>query len=686
MFRLEKLLNAYGQLAQTGVFAEWSAELGDEAEHVIVERMFIPSIEFILSFPRRHTNLDPYILRGLITAGKVLKLPKYIHLAVEWMNEFVQSQFLADGFWKEVALSYHNQVWGTIEEAIHSLNGYSDPQHYRSPRTGQRFEWLDLLSDYTVLAKAFRVGKTLVYPSGTLLPVQDTWASSKGQFLADSASLLVPSAGLGRLTLGQGDSQMQLYLMFTPKYGHNQKDPLNVTLFAEGQELLPDLGYTYTKYRQFASSTIGHNTVVVDGKDMNMDGVSRHGGKIEQFIAGAGLFQVMKASEPVAYAETAEYSRELWLVPFANEPSQGYVLDLFRAAGGCRHEYTLQGDANRDALFATKLPLADYGPYLLPMGTMVQEPKDYYDFGSAGSHYSGYQYVRNVQQAGLHGDRYEVVLITKDNEGNEQAKLNITGLLEDGQNELYLGRSPSMRTTRLHGLSKESNDEAEKYDMPKLVLRREGSDLQSAFSTIMEPFRGSGGPRIQSIDRLHLAQAPDGAAAIRVAYGDITDILLSNPNYDGQQPVAVDDIVLHGSMGMIRLKNGSVSEMVLVGGTRLAKGDANVTGAGSLAGTIDGTLRIANGDDCDALLTYAPVSSDARGKYVIVTHPDGSANGYLVGEVRHQAGRTVLVLAEHDPGFEICEDGISKQLFYPQKRWAGSHTFVIANIEKWRTE
>lgn len=683
MLRLETLLLAFEQLVQSSAFTKLNIELGEHAEQQIIENMFIPTIDYVLSFPRRYSNLDPYILRGLVAAGKVLKRPEYIHLAVEWMNDFVHSQFLADGFWKEVTLSYHNQVCGSIDQAIHSLDGYSDPENYRSPRTGRRFDRLDLKREYAALARVFQIGNILVYPNGALLPVQDTWAVSKGQFRADSPSLLMPSAGLGRLTLGEGAAQTQLYMMFTPKYGHNQMDPLNLTLFAEGQELLPDLGYTYTKYRQFATSTIGHNTVVVDGQDMSLNDESRHGGHIEQFVTEAALFQAMRASEPGAYAQTTEYSRELWLVPFANEAGKGYVIDLFRVIGGHRHEYTLQGETNLDAWFATELPLTPCGPYLLPAGTKVQEPKDYYDFGSADGHYPGYQYVREVQLAELQSNPYEVTLVTKADDGTEQAKLSIKGLMEEGHDQLFLGRSPSVRTTRLHGIAKESNDETDTYSMPKLLLRREGADLQSTFITVMEPFHGVERPRIQAIKRLELEQAPAGAAAVQICYGDTTDIMLSNP-HDTEQPLSVGDTVLHGTMGMIRLVKGEVSEMVLVGGRLLAKGHRQVTGNGSLTGTIVGTLRKANGNSYDALVTKTAVTPDVKGRHVIVKHPDRSTTGYLIGDIRCEEGQYVIVLAAHDPGFEIHLDGTSRQVYYPAKRWDGPHTFMIANVEKQR--
>jgi hypothetical protein len=69
------------------------------------------------------------------------------------------------------------------------------------------------------------------------------------------------------------------------------------------------------------------------------------------------------------------------------------------------------------------------------------------------------------------------------------------------------------------------------------------------------------------------------------------------------------------------------------------------------------------------------------GRYVIVKHPDQSTEGYLIGDIRIEEGRTLLILAEHDPGFEIHPDGTSRQLFYPAKRWNGSHSFYIANVD-----
>lgn len=678
-------LDIYAKVKTTNAFEVLSDELGVDAERKVLEELFMPPIEYVLSMPVEMHNVDPYIWQRLTRIGRTIGMPDLIHRTVEWIAGFLESQFLSDGFWKEVTPAYHAQVMSNVSLAMNELEGYSDPPGYVSPRTGRRFDQLDLRSEHPAFGQALELVNRLAYPNGKQVPIQDTWAHTSRTPQAGAGPLLLPASGIGRLTLGQGGAQMQLYTMFTSKYGHGQWDPLNLTLFAEGQELLPDIGYTYTKYRQFATSTIGHNTVVVNSRNMDNNPTSRGGGRIGQFVAVDGAFQALRASYPSAYAETDEYSREPWFVPFGDgNGEKGYVLDLFRVSGGDRHEYTLQGDANRNAYFRTGLPLVEVGPYLLPPGTNVQEPTTYQDFGSAEGHYPGYIYVRDVKQANLQNEeRYSVTLATMDDGGAEQAKLRITGLLEPGNNELFLGRSPSVRSTRLNGsgAAYDNNLEADKYDMPKLVLRRSGTDLDSTFATVMEPYKGAADPRIEFAERLQPDSAPDGAVAVKVTYGGTTDILLSNPRHP-EQPLIVGDITMYGEMGLIRLVDGETRDLYLVGGTLLAKGTKQVTGAGAVTGTIIDTERIAAGDSRNALVTSAFVPDDAAGRYVIVTHPDGSTSGFKIGQVEREPGRTIVALAEQDPGFRIETDGSSRQTSYPAKAWSGAHTLRIAGASR----
>lgn len=674
---LRPLMTAYAYVKRTNAFELLSEETGIDVDTYVVEKMFKPSAEFVKTYVHRYSNMSFQPWRGMAALGKVIDDPDLIHYVVENVERFVSSLFLSDGFWQEVTLSYHNQTVGGLNNLAKELQGWSDPPGYISPRTGKRFDNLDLSKEYPIVARALQVGRNLAYADGKVLPIMDTWASEKAVESPTEGPILLPGAKVGRLAGGEGTAQSQIYLSFHPKYGHNHLDPLNLNIYAKRQELVPDLGYTHNSfYRHFSTSTMAHNTVIVDSSNMQVNDVSRHGGNIETFAA-SDLAQVMRAGYDTAYAVTDEYSRELWYIPFAGGRSdQAYVIDLFRVSGGSRHEYTLQGAANQDAVFTTELPLSQYGDYLLPPGTTVVEPKHNSDPGSADGHYPGYIYVRDVKQAELDDDKYEITLETGSERTGPGSSMRMIGLLVDGGHELYLGRSPSLRSIRVSGKSMDNNDEAVKYTMPKMVLRREGADLKSRFITIMEPYYVEEGSRIEAAELLSLDQGSSGAVAVKVTYGDTVDIIISNPHHP-EQPVIAGGAALHGSVGMIRLQNGEVAEMMMVGGKRLEFGEAVLAGDAKAEGSVRETKRIAAGDTIDALVTDVRVPEEAAGQYVIVTHPDQRTTGYQIREVRHEQGSSVLVLADQDPGFEILDDGTSEQLFYPNTKWSGDHKFEI---------
>src|SRR5690606_26473277 len=107
-------------------------------------------------------------------------------------------------------------------------------------------------------------------------------------------------------------------------------------------------------------------------------------------------------------------------------------------------------------------------------------------------------------------------------------------------------------------------------------------------------------PRIENIEKLTPDQASEGAIAVKVTYGDTTDIIVSSP--DSDQELVVGDITLQGKMGMIRLKGGEVQGMYLVGGTFLKKGNVELTDAGPVNGTVIDVHRQAAGDHKNAFI------------------------------------------------------------------------------------
>src|SRR5699024_4924401 len=140
----------------------------------------------------------------------------------------------------------------------------------------------------------------------------------------------------------------------------------DIALWAEGQELLPDIGYTQTFYRRWTQSTLGHNTVTVDSADLEGE-TGGDGGALEVFDSIGEGCQVVRAEFGGAYPQTSIYQRETWSIEHPGaDRNEGYVLDLFRVAGGERHEYSLMGDANDDAQMSTNVDMSEYAAYLLP--------------------------------------------------------------------------------------------------------------------------------------------------------------------------------------------------------------------------------------------------------------------------------------------------------------------------------
>ncbi|WP_152364650.1 heparinase II/III domain-containing protein [Microlunatus speluncae] len=815
---------AYAIVARSNAFDLLSDEVGEDVAAKISNEMLLPSIDFYRSYVILYHNMDYHNAMGLIAMGKAFGDPSYIHETVEWAREYGRITYLFDGYYKENTLSYHDQATGGLVQVIDQLAGWTDPEGYASPRSGERFAELDLGAQVPVLANAIEVSQRLVYPDGKLFPMEDTWAYSvSGKPQHDAGSFLMPAGGVARLARGRtvdpaayfgivfafpeleitaesvphtnfpasGTVQLeatsagqsitfafeldraeefevdlrpfragsygryrvtiddtalgevefygtggvnpfetigtlaltagphkitflgvgkhdassnfklgvvqfalldeaaqadrdnageptgnpaQAYLVYPPKYGHHHYDPLSLAVYAEGQELLPDIGYTHTFYRQWTLSTLAHNTVVVDSSNMAATGKSQHGGNLEIFEHTDEQLQVMRAAEPDAYPQTSEYTREVWQIGFDDSESNGgYLLDLFRVTGGDRHEYALHGDANRDASFSTDLELADYGPYLLPDGVTVTEPTTENDPGDAEGHYYGYIYVRKVKRGEPGDGAYTLRLATTADDGAERAGAKIIGLTGDGGSELFLGESPSVRATRLHGTGKDTNNEAVKYWLPTAVLRKDGTGLRSQFVTMIEP-HGAGQPaRVNGLERLTPDQAADGSIAVKISYGDVTDLVLSSA--DPEAPMIVGDVTLTGKLGFVRITGGTVTKLVLIGGTTLSSGDTEVTDDGPVTGTITGVRRRADGDPTDALITSVAVPETMAGKILVVTRPDGKTHGYPIKTVNG----TQVEIDGIDPGFRFNDDGSTELQFLPFTRWTGETVFRIEN-------
>lgn len=679
LMTLQPLVNAYSKVRNTNVFEQLSAEAGENVDTFIVEKMFKPSAEFVKTYAPFYGNMDPQIWNGYFILAQAIDEPDYIHDVLLLVREYLDKTYLSDGFFMEVANSYHDQSNAGFINLANRVSAWADPPGYLSPRSGIALDNIDLAEQYPIIQKARQIPRRIAYANGSTLPVNDTWANERYDRI-EAGSLLLPAAGISRLSRNQGDRESQLYMTFSPKYGHNHYDPLNITLFANGQELLSDIGYTQTLYRYASLSALGHNTVVVDSQDMNVSR-GRHGGNIEMFMPVDSSLQMMRAEFKDAYPHVELYSREPWYVglPYG-DGTAGYIVDLFRVSGGNRHEYTLHGDANHDAAIETSVSLDVYGPNLLIPGSEWTEATGQLETGSAeGNQYPGYIYMKDVEKADIYDGEYELDFVTYAEDSTEKQRLKVRGMVGGEHNELFVGKFPSLRMTRTGGRSLDTNEQARNYYMPKFVLRRDGDNLKSIFATVMEPYFQQQGTIIEATRVLNDDASESGNIAVEITYGHTTDLILSSNNPD--QPFTVEDITLKGKAGFIRLENGEVQTMTLLGGTLLKKGNIEVVDQGVFAGSITGTMRVLDGDPYNAIVTDAIVPPGVAGRYMVVTLPDSSTRGFQVQAVVAREDDTVLILEEEDPGFRIYEDGRSVMTSYPEKQWmTGGYTYTIDNV------
>ena len=653
----EDLLQAYELVRPSGV-------LDETAQRRIEADLFHASVAFVRSYPPALTNMDPTLLRGLITAGRVLGEPEYIHDAIRRIELLARRQFFADGVWREGAVSYHNQTVRGLDILGGLLRGYTDPPESVPPAGENRLVEFDLDARLPILARAREVPALLRYPNGRVVAFHDTWARESSEPMPSSPSMLLPAFGHARLGRGRGGDQVQAHLHFSGGYGHQHGDVLAMTLFSRGRERLGDIGYTHTRFRRWTISTLSHNTVTVDGMDQHMGSESEPSdGDLWLFLPGDGdLLAAVEASGERAYPGLVDEYRRLLLLVEAGD--QSYVVDWFRVRGGGRHEYVLAGDADHEGALVHDLEMSPYGEMLLPPGTPVRLPAGESTPGEAGGHNLGYAFIRGVRQAAVDGP-WQVGFRSPGSDAG--VRVHGAGLPGD---RLFTASAPSIRGAA------EDDAALDRHTMPMLVHRREGEDLRSDFVAVLES-HGAGGPFLQEVRRL---PAEGEGVALRIAWDDVVDhVLLSR----GGGHLRSDGVSLEGRLGFVRRRDGLVEAMRLVGGRQLRAGDHVLPGSGVLTGGITGALRREAGDDLDGLITDLAVPEGVAlgGLWAVVRDGAGFRRGHRIEGVESRPDGTLLVLAD-DPGYELSGSG-GRLLFFPGREWTGPSTVEIAAAAAW---
>ena len=478
------LANAYDILMGGYDWKRMNGFIGLNTDQRIARDLIRLGYEFTTANPEVYSNKSPGMYSAMIRVGRILGDPSMVHEAVKRFREFFPKGFFADGWWKEGTPSYHDMTITSLTKVAEVLAGYNDPVDWQ----GERFNNLDLAKQTPLFGKALRVNEEAILPNGRKTPLNDTWALGwefgyKRNDKTDSAvSWLSPALGNAALGAGRGENQVLLNVNWSGNYGHSHDDNGSIILYAEGQELLSDIGYTHSKYRGWTVHTASHNTVVIDQ-------VGQDAGTNEKPVTGKLKFyddknphvKVVDIDASPSYSMAEVYRRRLVLVHSGD--GRDFVVDRFDVKGGQVHDWFLHGMCEQEGSLETSIPLDQPLKTLVPDWGGNNIPKTQQDADRVGKRFHAYSYPHDIKT----GTGTESWMATWH---YDSSGLRSHLLSQPGTN-VYRFRSPSVR------LAKEDDNKLDDFMHSGIMQRHAGG--ASSFIAVHEPFRKD--PWIESVQK-----------------------------------------------------------------------------------------------------------------------------------------------------------------------------------------
>jgi hypothetical protein len=456
----------------------------------------------------------------------------------------------------------------------------------------------------------------------------------------------LPAAGHAVLSAGKGAEALQAHLHFCLTDGHAHRDLLNLSLFAKNRELLSDFGYTHTFRRPWATCTLGHNTVLVDGQDQQIRR-RRTWGNLRLYEATDPAVQVASASSETVYPHLSRYRRTIAVVDAGD--GNAYVVDLFHVEGGSLHEWALHGAADADQALDLSVPVRPAAGSLEALLTGRDEP--------GSGRYERYAEVYDVA-AGTGTAPFTATFRYADGQG---PRLRTT-YLRPLPGEVVSGMVPS-----IHRASRD-NAQVDKIRTPIFIARRAGQDLRSAFLAVHEAYEGD--PFLGRVESLSFKDSL--AAGARIVQGKQTDWILSTPETDGHADSG--DIALTGRFGLVRKRSGNVERLDLIDGRELRAAGIAL----KLHAPFEGEISAASSGERPWLDTPVslPESSVLEGRILLLAFSNGRTQGCRIARIEALEGHSRIHLLDN-PAIAV-EAGETRLLAFPHWSFDAPPRFKIA--------
>jgi uncharacterized protein YjdB len=384
---------------------------------------------------------------------------------------------------------------------------------------------------------------------------------SGGIKLGVSELALLDAAERERRDAAYRNTLRDVWMYYGRNGGHGHRDTLNIGMHAYGLDLLPDLGYpefadaTSGHRHEWVHNTISHNTVMVDKKKQG-----------EQWVADPKLFgdgdvvKVIDVEAPKVYPDTVDlYKRTTAMIRVDEEHS--YAVDFFRVKGGRDHHFSFHAAGESVTTEGLTLTPQPTGTYAGPDIEFEQRPAD---DSAPGWSYTGpgFHYLTNVERGTAEGGQFSVDWDIEDYwhvlPQEEDIHLRLTMLGDVDEVALADGIPPR---------NKPGNPPRLRY----LIAHRQGTNLDSLFTSVIEPYRGE--RYIRSIEEapvtLDGGEADGDVRAVKVELANgRTDYIVSSLNPDAAY-VVDGKFTFRGQFGVYSEKDGRAAYGYVHAGTEI---------------------------------------------------------------------------------------------------------------------
>ncbi len=363
--------------------------------------------------------------------------------------------------------------------------------------------------------------------------------------------------GYGLAVLRDAPDECNATVFYGGLRGHAHYDPLMIGLYAQGRDLLPNIGYpqSWSHAAAWEWSLATHQTVVVDRDEKPCSTVI---GSLNVWDVGSPVQVVEAAKRPYRKSEprgangpnVTDYRRLTALIGRSDRADDApYLVDVFRVAGGRDHLQVWRGP------FVTK-PVAITGTAMQPQqgGTLAGHDVAYgarYKGPDGRERWDPYCHLHTVSR----GAMGPVVTATWMPNTEDPVGLRLHYVAQ-GATELV----------RATGGAPIAPGQAE---LQWAFQHRAGSDgLRSQFVTVVEPFgRAAAIREVRGLKAEGADPAGYPPLAVEVRFEGGRDLLLLGGSEAAQ--VTAEGYRLVGLLGWIRERQGQVVAMHLTAGSLL---------------------------------------------------------------------------------------------------------------------